>query len=182
MSSAKTYICLDIGGTYIKHGLLTETGEILISGKIPPGKRRRAGGFEQAVELVEAIWKKDYLEKKTFFESRQKAFGIAISGRWWIGDRDHSSCFRCHSGYAGINYKAYMEGTVSSACAVENDVNCAGLAEVFPVPEGSRINLCLTVGDWDRRLPRGGWKGLPRGVKQRLRGGLYASGPRRFPG
>ena len=35
MSSAKTYICLDIGGTYIKHGLLTETGEILIKGKIP---------------------------------------------------------------------------------------------------------------------------------------------------
>ena len=60
MSSAKTYICLDIGGTYIKHGLLTETGEILIKGKIPT--RAKEGGqavFEQAVELVEG-----YLEKK----------------------------------------------------------------------------------------------------------------------
>lgn len=60
MSSGKRYICLDIGGTYIKHGLLTETGEILIKGKIPT--RAKEGGqavFEQAVELVEG-----YLEKK----------------------------------------------------------------------------------------------------------------------
>ena len=77
MSSAKTYICLDIGGTYIKHGLLTEKGEILTTGKIPT--RAKEGGqavFEQAVELVE-----DYLEKEDFcykrkgnrlFESRQR--------------------------------------------------------------------------------------------------------------
>ena len=45
MSSTKTYICLDIGGTYIKHGLLTETGEILIKGKIPTEQKKRAGGF-----------------------------------------------------------------------------------------------------------------------------------------
>ena len=60
MSSVKTYICLDIGGTYIKHGLLTETGEILTKGKVPT--RAKEGGqavFEQAVELVEG-----YLEKE----------------------------------------------------------------------------------------------------------------------
>ena len=54
MSSGRRHICLDIGGTYIKHGLLTETGEILIKGKIPT--RAKEGGqavFEQAVELVE---------------------------------------------------------------------------------------------------------------------------------
>ena len=71
MSSAKTYICLDIGGTYIKHGLLTETGEILIKGKIPT--RAKEGGqavFEQAVELVE-----DFCYKRKgnrLFESRQR--------------------------------------------------------------------------------------------------------------
>lgn len=42
MSSTKTYICLDIGGTYIKHGLLTENGEILTTGKIPT--RAKEGG------------------------------------------------------------------------------------------------------------------------------------------
>ena len=70
MSSGKRYICLDIGGTYIKHGLLTENGEILITGKIPT--RAKEGGqavFEQAVKLVE-----DYLEKE-----EQKPSGIAIS-------------------------------------------------------------------------------------------------------
>ena len=70
MSSGKRYICLDIGGTYIKHGLLTENGEILTTGKIPT--RAKEGGqavFEQAVKLVE-----DYLEKE-----EQKPSGIAIS-------------------------------------------------------------------------------------------------------
>ena len=70
MSGGKRYICLDIGGTYIKHGLLTEKGEILTTGKIPT--RAKEGGqavFEQAVELVE-----DYLEKE-----EQKPSGIAIS-------------------------------------------------------------------------------------------------------
>ena len=50
-------------------------------------------------------------------------------------------------GYAGINYKAYMEERFHLPCAVENDVNCAGLAEsVSGAGKGSRINLCLTVG------------------------------------
>ena len=50
-------------------------------------------------------------------------------------------------GYAGISYKAYMEENFHLPCAVENDVNCAGLAEsISGAGKGSRINLCLTVG------------------------------------
>lgn len=140
MSSGKRYICLDIGGTYIKHGLLTEKGEILTTGKIPT--RAKEGGqavFEQAVELVE-----DYLEKE-----EQKPSGIAISTAGMV---DPETGIILHAsdaipGYAGINYKAYMEERFHLPCAVENDVNCAGLAEsVSGAGKGSRINLCLTVG------------------------------------
>lgn len=60
MSSAKTYICLDIGGTYIKHGLLTETGEILIKGKIPT--RAKEGG--QAVLSRQWSWWKGIWRKR----------------------------------------------------------------------------------------------------------------------
>ena len=78
MSSAKTYICLDIGGTYIKHGLLTETGEILIKGKIPT--RAKEGGqavFEQAVGVGGRVSgeKEDFCYKRKgnrLFESRQR--------------------------------------------------------------------------------------------------------------
>ena len=40
-----------------------------------------------------------------------------------------------------------MEEHFHLPCAVENDVNCAGLAEsISGAGKGSRINLCLTVG------------------------------------
>lgn len=139
MSSTKTYICLDIGGTYIKHGLLTETGEILTKGKVPT--RAKEGGqavFEQAVELVEG-----YLEKE------KQAAGIAISTAGMVDPETGTILHASDAipGYAGISYKAYMEEHFHLPCAVENDVNCAGLAEsISGAGKGSRINLCLTVG------------------------------------
>ena len=202
MSSAKTYICLDIGGTYIKHGLLTETGEILIKGKIPT--RAKEGGqavFEQAVELVEGYLEKKKTsaisEKETDFlrVDREEPFPVSLDERPDTEKHSESDFIRqtqvetdlseadeiavemqdhtgkisgiaistagmvdpatgtiLHAsdaipGYAGISYKTYMEEHFHLPCAVENDVNCAGLAEsISGAGKGSRINLCLTVG------------------------------------
>ena len=202
MSSTKTYICLDIGGTYIKHGLLTETGEILIKGKIPT--RAKEGGqavFEQAVGLVEGYLEKKKTsaisEKETDFlrVDREEPFPVSLDERPDTEKHSESDFIRqtqvetdlseadeiavemqdhtgkisgiaistagmvdpatgtiLHAsdaipGYAGISYKAYMEEHFHLPCAVENDVNCAGLAEsISGAGKGSRINLCLTVG------------------------------------
>ena len=201
MSSVKTYICLDIGGTYIKHGLLTETGEILTKGKVPT--RAKEGGqavFEQAVELVEGYLEKEKKElsagekgidpakagnedgrepfirqtgdedgKEPFIrqiqvdtelsetneatagmqDSTGRISGIAISTAGMVDPETGTILHASDAipGYAGISYKAYMEERFHLPCAVENDVNCAGLAEsISGAGKGSRINLCLTVG------------------------------------
>ena len=211
MSSVKTYICLDIGGTYIKHGLLTETGEILTKGKVPT--RAKEGGqavFEQAVELVEGYLEKEKMKissgdvsgkgetelprsdrgetfiisfgemssaendlesdkeeslirqtqaKSEFLKTDEAATGMqdpagGISGITisTAGMVDPETGTILHAsdaipGYAGISYKAYMEERFHLPCAVENDVNCAGLAEsISGAGKESRINLCLTVG------------------------------------
>lgn len=78
-----------------------------------------------------------------------KISGIAISTAGMVdpatGTILHAS--DAIPGYAGISYKAYMEEHFHLPCAVENDVNCAGLAEsISGAGKGSRINLCLTVG------------------------------------
>lgn len=201
MSSVKTYICLDIGGTYIKHGLLTETGEILTKGKVPT--RAKEGGqavFEQAVELVEGYLEKEKKElsagekgidpakagnedgrepfirqtgdedgKEPFIrqiqvdtelsetneatagmqDSTGRISGIAISTAGMV-DPETGTILHASDvipGYAGISYKAYMEERFRLPCSVENDVNCAGLAEsISGAGKESRINLCLTVG------------------------------------
>lgn len=202
MSSVKTYICLDIGGTYIKHGLLTETGEILTKGKVPT--RAKEGGqavFEQAVELVEGYLEKKKTsaisEKETDFlrVDREEPFPVSLDERPDTEKHSESDFIRqtqvetdlseadeiavemqdhtgkisgiaistagmvdpatgtiLHAsdaipGYAGISYKAYMEERFRLPCSVENDVNCAGLAEsISGAGKESRINLCLTVG------------------------------------
>ena len=201
MSSVKTYICLDIGGTYIKHGLLTETGEILTKGKVPT--RAKEGGqavFEQAVELVQGYLEKEKKElsagekgidpakagnedgrepfirqtgdedgKEPFIrqiqvdaelsetneatagmqDSTGRISGIAISTAGMVDPETGTILHASDAipGYAGISYKAYMEERFRLPCSVENDVNCAGLAEsISGAGKESRINLCLTVG------------------------------------
>lgn len=49
--------------------------------------------------------------------------------------------------YAGISLKAEMEAAFGIPCEVENDVNCAGLAEsISGAGKDSGMNVCLTVG------------------------------------
>ena len=49
--------------------------------------------------------------------------------------------------YAGTPIKKTMEERFSLPCEVENDVNCAGLAEHFAgASKGCQISLCLTIG------------------------------------
>ena len=52
----KTYLALDLGGTFIKYGLLTEDGDILSQGKITsPTKTEQdtLNGLAQIRDLVE---------------------------------------------------------------------------------------------------------------------------------
>ncbi len=49
--------------------------------------------------------------------------------------------------YTGTQIKKTLEDIFSIPCEVENDVNCAGLAEYFSgSAKGSSISLCLTIG------------------------------------
>ncbi|MBZ4265788.1 ROK family protein, partial [Streptococcus pneumoniae] len=49
--------------------------------------------------------------------------------------------------YAGTQFKKEIEGRFGIPCEIENDVNCAGLAEaVSGSGKGAGITLCLTIG------------------------------------
>lgn len=49
--------------------------------------------------------------------------------------------------YTGTEIKKILEQKFDIPCEVENDVNCAGLAENFNgVSKGSKISVCLTIG------------------------------------
>ena len=134
----KKYVSIDIGGTAIKYGIIQENGEILVREEMPTEAFK--GGpsiLEKAVRIV-----KEYAEQ-------YKISGICISTAGMV-DVEEGSIFYSAPlipNYIGTQFKKTMEETFHVPCEVENDVNCAGLAEnISGAAKDSKITLCLTVG------------------------------------
>ena len=134
----KQYICLDIGGTYLKYGILTSGGRFLVKGKVPThAEQGGAAVLAQAKGIVV-----EYREKKSLD-------GICISTTGMVDPESGTVVYASDAvpDYAGISLKAEMEAAFGIPCEVENDVNCAGLAEsISGAGKDSRMNVCLTVG------------------------------------
>lgn len=138
------YICIDIGGTSIKHGIYQEE-TLTFSTKDEMPTHAELGGphiLETIISLTEH-YKKEYFTKDCPPE------GICISTAGMV---DCSKGIITYSAplipnYTGTRIKETLEDTFLLPCEVENDVNCAGLAEVF---HGAACNthssLCLTIG------------------------------------
>jgi predicted NBD/HSP70 family sugar kinase len=134
----KKYISIDIGGTAIKYGLITEEGEILNRSE---RKTEAAKGgpsiLEKAVEIVEN------------FSKTEEICGICISTAGMVDTKKGEIFYSAPliPNYAGTKFKETMEQKFGIPCEVENDVNCAGLAEsVSGAAKGSSVSLMLTVG------------------------------------
>lgn len=134
----KNYVSIDIGGTAIKYGLVNEKGEILESSQMKTEAHK--GGpsiLEKAVKIVE-----NYVQRETIC-------GICISTAGMV-DVEKGEIFYSAPlipNYAGTKFKETMETKFRIPCEVENDVNCAGLAEhASGAAQGSKVSLMLTIG------------------------------------
>lgn len=132
------YVSIDIGGTAIKYGIINENTEILEKGKIPT--EAHLGGpaiMEKVIHIIEE------------YEKEHKLSGICISTAGMV-DVEKGEIFYAAPlipNYVGINFKQELETRFSLPCEVENDVNCAGLAEnTSGAAKGKRVTLCLTIG------------------------------------
>ena len=134
----RKYICIDIGGTSIKYGVINEKKQFLNSSEIPT--EAAAGGaavLEKAVGIAEQMLKE------------HEAAGICVSTAGMVDPEEGRIVYAAPliPGYTGIEIRKTMEERFALPCAVENDVNCAGLAEALEGGgKGSSICVCLTVG------------------------------------
>ncbi len=134
----KKLVTIDIGGTFIKYGIMDETETISETNKIPT---EAFLGGPQILQKVENIIAN--------FSQKDELLGVAISSAGMI-DSDRGEVF--YSGptipnYIGTNYKKAIAEKFQLPCEVENDVNCAGLAEsVSGSGKYSHSSLCLTIG------------------------------------
>lgn len=134
----KRYVSIDIGGTAIKYGVLDGNGELVCRKEMRTESYK--GGMSilaKAVGIVERYCETEAVD------------GICISTAGMV-DTNKGEIFHAAPlipRYAGIKFKETMENRFHVPCEVENDVNCAGLAEaVSGASKGSTSSLMLTVG------------------------------------
>ncbi len=134
----KRYLSIDIGGTAIKSGVIQEDGQILSRHAMDTEAYKGGPAILNKVQQIIEV-----------FCAQEKICGICIST---AGVVDVKTGTITHSAplipdYTGTEYKKVLEDRFRIPCEVENDVNCAGLAEYYSgAAQGSRIAVMLTVG------------------------------------
>ena len=135
------YICIDIGGTSIKYGVLSEKGEIFIDGTVSTKVTEKENFILSDVKkLVRNI-----LDEYKNYEIK----GICISTAGVVNPEKGEIAYAGPTipKYTGTKIKEELEKEFSIPCEVENDVNCAGLGEYWKgAGKGSKSMVCLTIG------------------------------------
>ena len=142
-SESKKYICIDVGGTAIKHGILCEDETFLKKGSVetPPDGRAILKSVHQIVEVE--------LNEYLTGGKTPLPVGVCISSAGMVDSKNGSIFYSgptIHN-FAGTQYKKTIEERFHLPCEAENDVNCAGLAEYHSgAAKGHECALVLTVG------------------------------------
>ena len=145
----KCYVCIDIGGTNIKYGLANEQGTLLERGERPTlAQEEGAAGIVSKVIDIAGNYGKTHNPE-----------GIAIATAGIVNAKDGSIAFageKSFPGYTGTKLRSLVEDALGIPCAVENDVNSAGLGEywlgagrnassIFMMAVGTGIGGCLLL-------------------------------------
>ena len=135
------YICIDIGGTSIKYGVLSDEGEIFIDGTVSTKVTEKENFILSDVKkLVRNI-----LDEYRNYEIE----GICVSTAGVVNPEKGEIAYAGPTipKYTGTKIKEELEKEFSISCEVENDVNCAGLGEYWKgAGKGSKSMVCLTIG------------------------------------
>ena len=136
----KKYIAIDIGGTAIKYGIVSEAAEIEYKNSIKTEAWK--GGpsiLEKVIELVEQLCEC----------ISEKISGLCISTAGMVDDKSGTIFYASQliPNYIGTQFKKVLEEKFQIPCEVENDVNCAGLAEYMSgAAQGCKVVTMLTIG------------------------------------
>lgn len=132
----KKYIAFDIGGTKVKYGVLLENGTILSKSSYSTVCDDLDLFLESMINVINLITAKHVIE------------GVAISMPGFIdvntGYTDRAGSIAC---LHGRNLKELLETEISLPVEIENDGNCAALAEKL---NGNATEcddfICVTIG------------------------------------
>lgn len=135
------YLCIDIGGTFIKYALFDRDAQQLDATNKVKTRIRDASNdiLTQVVELIHHYTKATILE------------GIAISSAGVVNSHTGKIEYSGYTipGYTGTEIQSTIESQFGIKCSVLNDVNAASLGEYWKgVGKDAKPNtmVCLTIG------------------------------------
>ncbi len=135
----KIFAALDIGGTFIKYGIVNEKGETAERFETPTEAHKGAGFLmDRICGIIESL------------KGRNAAIaGIGISTTG-IVDNGRGTIIYANDnfpGYSGLKIKETLENKFKLPVLVNNDVNSAAMAEMWiGAARGRKTFFCMTVG------------------------------------
>ncbi|MGG7097137.1 ROK family protein [Clostridium sardiniense] len=134
----RKYICIDIGGTNIKYGVLNEEGNILFDGS------RKTSVYKDGNDILGDI---DNIICNLINKYEVEGVGVSTAG---VVDDESGTIIHAGKtipGYIGTDIKGFIEEKFLLKCEVENDVNSAALGEAFlGSGKGYKSIFCMTIG------------------------------------
>lgn len=128
------YVGIDIGGTNVKYGLVTETGELLADGKV--ATNHNGAELIQTIQEIVSDYQKDYLIT---------AVGLSVPGV--VEETGYLITGGSIHDFYGIDLKQILEEKLGLPVFVENDANSAALAEKWlGAGKDYQHLLCVVVG------------------------------------
>lgn len=128
----KQYLCIDIGGTAMKIGVLDEEGNIIES-----ASKKTPDSLEKMYQLIEDVFQK--YEKNNLQGLALSMPGAVDSEKGIIGGS--SALDYIH----GPLIKKDLESRLNIRVEMENDANCAALAEVWKGAASDVDDCCFIV-------------------------------------
>jgi glucokinase len=134
----KKVISFDIGGTFIKYGVVNSEGEILMKTKFPsPDKDCGTAIPEHLINVINNL-SKEY-----------EISGVAISTAGQVDSKKGEVVFASDNlpDYSGAKIVKIISESTKLKCILENDVNAAAIGEMWKgAAIGKDTFFCMTLG------------------------------------
>lgn len=134
----KLFAGIDIGGTNIKYGVISEDGNIIKSSE------RSTEAHKGGMSIIDKV--KEIIRK---MNKEYKIEGICVSTAGMVCPNEGKIVYAGPTipNYTGVEIKKILEKEFNIKCEVENDVNCAALGELWlGAGKGKKSMACMTIG------------------------------------
>ncbi len=137
----KLYVGIDLGGTFIKGGIVDDLGRILVSDKVPTGAE---GGAEAVAENIASL-AKSLMQSLNLSASDMVGIGIGVPGM--INSRAGVVTYSNNLAWENFPISKRVEALTGLPVKIANDANVAALGEVkFGGGKSLENAIMITLG------------------------------------